>query len=70
MYYCCGITEKGVMPHNEDAIIIGERVMNSGVAEMHLDVPFIAAVSDGVSGELSGELASMLCLNSLGGLGK
>ncbi|HRU96221.1 MAG TPA: serine/threonine-protein phosphatase [Ruminococcus sp.] len=70
MYYCCGITEKGVMPHNEDAIIIGERVMNSGVAEMHLDVPFIAAVSDGVSGELSGELASMLCLNSLRSLGK
>lgn len=70
MYYCCGITEKGFMPHNEDAVIIGERVMNSGVAEMYLEAPFIAAVSDGVSGELSGELASMLCLNSLRSLGR
>lgn len=65
MYYCCGITEKGIMPHNEDTMMIGRTVMDSGVAEMTLNAPFFAAVSDGVSGELSGELASMMCLRRL-----
>lgn len=62
MYYCCGITEKGVMPHNEDAMLIGKSVVDSGASEQELQAPFIAAVSDGVSGELSGELASKMCL--------
>lgn len=65
MYYCCGITEKGVMPHNEDAMLIGKNVTDSGASEQMLDAPFIAAVSDGVSGELSGELASRMCLEYL-----
>ncbi len=30
MYYCCGITDKGVMKHNEDAFMIGKKVMSSG----------------------------------------
>lgn len=62
MYYCCGITEKGNMPHNEDAMLIGHNVTDSGATEQTLDAPFFAAVSDGVSGELSGELASRMCL--------
>lgn len=62
MYYCCGITDKGVMPHNEDAMLIGKCVSDSGVIEQKLEAPFIAAVSDGVSGERSGELASRMCL--------
>lgn len=65
MYYCCGITEKGVMPHNEDAMLIGKNVTDSGAADQMLDTPFIVAVSDGVSGELSGELASRMCLEYL-----
>lgn len=65
MYYCCGITEKGVMPHNEDAMLIGKNVTDSGVSDQMLDAPFIVAVSDGVSGELSGELASRMCLEHL-----
>lgn len=62
MYYCCGITEKGNMPHNEDAVLVGGAVLTSGAAETELDAPFIAAVSDGVSGESAGELASSMCL--------
>lgn len=62
MYYCCGITEKGVMPHNEDALLVGRNVIDFGTTEQKLEGPFIAAVSDGVSGELSGELASRMCL--------
>lgn len=62
MYYCCGITEKGVMPHNEDAMLVGKCVVDSGATDQKLEAPFIVAVSDGVSGELSGELASRMCL--------
>ncbi|MCM1269487.1 MAG: protein phosphatase 2C domain-containing protein [Ruminococcus flavefaciens] len=62
MYYCCGITEKGIMPHNEDAMLIGSDVADSGSSEQNIHAPFIAAVSDGVSGERSGEVASKMCL--------
>ena len=65
MYYCCGITEKGVMPHNEDALLIGRHVMTAGMIEKRLEPPFIMAVSDGVSGENAGELASVMCLESV-----
>lgn len=65
MYYCCGITEKGVMPHNEDAVLIGGRVFTNSKNEQLLEAPFIAAVSDGVSGENSGELASVMCLENV-----
>lgn len=65
MYYCCGITEKGVMSHNEDALMIGKNVITSGAIEYKINPPFICAVSDGVSGELSGEVASSMCLNLL-----
>ena len=30
MFYCCGITNKGIMPHNEDAFLIGREVRDSG----------------------------------------
>lgn len=63
MYYCCGITDKGVMPHNEDAFLIGKTVADKGVSEQKLEAPFITAVSDGVSGEKSGEFASRMCLD-------
>ncbi|MBO5572558.1 MAG: serine/threonine-protein phosphatase [Ruminococcus sp.] len=62
MFYCCGITEKGVMSHNEDALLINRDVIDSGMSEQTIHAPFIAAVSDGVSGERSGELASAMCL--------
>ncbi len=65
MFYCCGITEKGIMPHNEDAMLIGKNVTDIGAFDQMLDTPFIVAVSDGVSGELSGELASRMCLELL-----
>jgi len=65
MYYCCGITEKGNMPHNEDAMLIGKVVSDEGSVQQNLSGSFIAAVSDGVSGELSGELASKMCLEML-----
>lgn len=65
MYYCCGITEKGIMSHNEDAILIGGRVFTTTKTEQKLEAPFITAVSDGVSGENSGELASVMCLENV-----
>ncbi len=63
MFYCCGITEKGKMPHNEDAMLINGSVMDEGKAEATITGPFIAAVSDGVSGENSGDVASKMCLS-------
>lgn len=65
MYYCCGITEKGVMPHNEDSLLIGGQVISEGSVEARTNAPFIAAVSDGVSGENAGEIASGMCLERL-----
>ena len=52
MYYCCGITDKGVMKHNEDAYMISDRVLTEGNIDVMLSPPFLAAVSDGVSGSL------------------
>ncbi|MGN0620796.1 MAG: PP2C family protein-serine/threonine phosphatase [Porcipelethomonas sp.] len=65
MYYCCGITDKGIMKHNEDAFMIGKKVMSSGSIDFMVSAPLMAAVSDGVSGENSGELASFKCLEFL-----
>ena len=36
MFYCCGITEKGVMPHNEDALMIGKNVITNGAVDIIL----------------------------------
>ena len=65
MFYCFGITEKGIMPHNEDAMLINRNVMNEGFSEQTIHAPFISAVSDGVSGERSGELASVMSLEMI-----
>lgn len=65
MYYCCGITEKGIMPHNEDALLIGRHVMTAGMVEQRMNPPFAMAVSDGVSGENAGEVASVMCLEGV-----
>lgn len=65
MYYCCGITDKGIMPHNEDALLIGQDVLTDGSLEKNMNAPFVLAVSDGVSGENAGELASAMCLDIL-----
>ena len=65
MYYCCGITDKGIMDHNEDAYMIADKVMTKGNVDFMVDAPFIAAASDGVSGENFGEIASRKCLEFL-----
>ena len=65
MFYCCGITDKGVMSHNEDALLIGGKVCTDGSCIEKLRAPFIIAVSDGVSGELSGEVASKMGLENI-----
>lgn len=62
MFYCCGITDKGIMPHNEDALLIGESVLTEGSVCQDIHEPFIAAVADGVSGEPGGEIASSMSL--------
>ncbi len=68
MYYCCGITDKGIMDHNEDAYVIDNKVMTEGSIDFMVNAPFIAAVSDGVSGESFGEIASRKCLEFLSGV--
>ncbi len=65
MYYCCAITNKGIRPHNEDALLIHKTVLTDGVTECELSRPFLIAVADGVAGEQSGEIASSACLHML-----
>jgi len=65
MFYCCGITEKGIKARNEDAILINNTVLTEGRLEVKIDQPFMAAVCDGVSGENSGDIASKMCLAEL-----
>lgn len=65
MYYCCGITDKGIMDHNEDSYMIDKKVITQGNIDVMVNVPFMAAVSDGVSGENYGEIASRKCLEFL-----
>lgn len=65
MYYCCGITEKGIMPHNEDAMLLHHSMLTEGSLQIGVRAPFLAAVCDGVSGEQAGELASRSCVAQL-----
>lgn len=41
MFYCCGVTEKGVKERNEDAILINNTVLTEGVMELKLDQSFM-----------------------------
>ena len=68
MYYCFGITEKGRMTHNEDALLIGGKVVSEGTVSCTVSEPFVTAVSDGVSSEVSGETASRMCLEKINGI--
>ena len=65
MFYCCGITEKGIKARNEDAILLNNTVLTEGRMDLKLNRPFIAAVCDGVSGENSGDIASRMVLGEL-----
>ena len=65
MYYCCGITDKGIRPHNEDAMLLKCHVRTEGALQIASAAPMIAAVADGVSGENAGEMASQQCLKLL-----
>lgn len=67
MYYCCGISDKGVRTNNEDAFLINKVVTDRSQLESDcIKPPFIAAVADGVGGEAAGEVASQLALKLLG----
>ena len=69
VFYCCGITDAGaVRDHNEDAFLIGHKVMTSSQTEAEVKAPMVAAVADGVAGETSGEIASRLALELLSSL--
>lgn len=65
MYYCYGLTDKGIHGHNEDAFLINKNISNSGSISLKIKKPLVAAVSDGVGGENAGEVASMYCLKQL-----
>lgn len=65
MFYCCGITETGAPDHNEDAMLLNRTVRSEGALQIAAGAPFLAAVSDGVSGASAGEVASSTCLKLL-----
>lgn len=67
MYYCCGLTETGRPDHNEDALLLHRTVVTDGAKQIACDAPFVCAVSDGVSGENAGEVASKTCVTRLSG---
>lgn len=69
MYYCCAITDQGIRPNNEDALLIHKTLLTEGSTECLVSAPFLAAVADGVSGEQCGELASSMCLEMLRNVG-
>ena len=57
-----------VRDHNEDALLVGAwscQAATGSVVHMHFggDVPFVAAVADGMGGHAGGELASRLALS-------
>lgn len=67
MYYCCGLTETGRPDHNEDALLLHSAVLTAGEKQIACEAPFVCAVSDGVSGENAGEVASKTCAARLSG---
>lgn len=65
-YYACGYTNAGnFRVNNEDAVLVGGKVISDGAVQAVLSAPFVLAVCDGVSGERSGDVASKLCLGEL-----
>ena len=65
MFYCCGLTEKGLPDINEDSYLINRMTLSQAQMESDIRPPFTAAVADGVGGENGGEVASRLALGSL-----
>ena len=41
MYYCCAITDKGIRPNNEDALLIHKTVLTDGFTECLVSAPFL-----------------------------
>ncbi len=68
MFYCYGITEKGIKQKNEDAVLLNKTVLSEGCYETKLTPPFIIGVCDGVSGENTGDIAAKTCLKQLANL--
>ncbi|EGC01455.1 PP2C family protein-serine/threonine phosphatase [Ruminococcus albus] len=64
-YYVYGYTNTGNRDKNEDAVLVGNEVVNDGFREAVLDAPFITGICDGVGGEKAGEVASRTCLQML-----
>ncbi|WP_054637586.1 PP2C family serine/threonine-protein phosphatase [Thalassobacillus sp. C254] len=68
MYEIVGITDEGkVRPHNEDRFLLAGEVIAEGERMERTDLPFLAAVADGMGGENAGEVASSLTLQYLAG---
>jgi protein phosphatase len=67
--YLTAATNAGRKPgKNEDAFIVGTAVMSTGEYSVSTKPPFFCGVADGVSGEKSGDVASVLALEVLSGL--
>ncbi len=68
-YYIYGYTDKG--PYrlkNEDAMLVNQVAVTKGGFGSVCIAPLLAAVCDGVGGEKAGELASQMCVSSLGAI--
>lgn len=63
-----GVTDQGlVREHNEDAILLADKLLQTGKYQSFDDQDFITAVADGVGGIQAGEMASRICLEELQG---
>lgn len=65
LYICCCICEKGVPIQNDDCILIDDKIITGGEAQMNLHGNFFVAVADGVSNSQNGALASKTTLELL-----
>ena len=63
-----GLVDKGVCnKKNDDRLMIGNRIISSGIYSEELSAPFHCIVCDGVGGETGGARAAEYVLNQLAG---
>ncbi len=64
-YLCCCICEKGVLPQNDDCVLVSNKVITDGECVLNPNGDFFIAVADGVSNSQNGAIASKTTLRLL-----
>lgn len=70
MYYCCGLSRKGIPAANEDSMLLGGTVVYAAEdrsLQCDLTSPFTIALADGVGGKKGGAAASRLAMEKMKG---